>query len=282
MRGIVPLAALLALSLPCSRALAGQAPVVPDPGDTVVQFELVGVTSPAGSLTGFFTWDFTKHGWVSMEVHYPDGVAASYGNQSSDPSSISTTQFSCAHNSDTTSYDFQLPFVQALTPTTGSAVALDPPGTPPPNLNAFLVVDNGTTAPIYPITGGSLLPVALTWTDLGLAKAGSAGTPHLFGTGLLTTGAYCQLYLSAAKANASATLVIGLSAIDAPFKGGTLVPAPLTFVVVATNFLGGAQLPFNWPAGVPSGTLLYFQFWVHDAAASKGFSASNGLKATTP
>jgi hypothetical protein len=36
-----------------------------------------------------------------------------------------------------------------------------------------------------------------------------------------------------------------------------------------------------WPAGVPGGLEIFFQFWIVDAAATLGFSASNSVRALT-
>ena len=86
-------------------------------------------------------------------------------------------------------------------------------------------------------------------------------------------------------------------------------PAPRTFAPwfltasAPTPFaaLGGTvhafpfanQLPFNadaagtftgattWPAGLPMGTEIYFQFIVQDLSVPDGLTLSNGLKATT-
>ena len=120
-----------------------------------------------------------------------------------------------------------------------------------------------------------------TWADLGLGKAGSAGVPQLTAVGRLAAGSDNQLDLSGAKASATATLVFGLSQIDAPFKGGTLVPQPLLLVTLATGPAGTLLLPFVFPAGVPAGLPLYFQIWVQDPGASFGLSASNALRGVT-
>jgi hypothetical protein len=119
------------------------------------------------------------------------------------------------------------------------------------------------------------------WKDLGFAKAGSQGTPHLTGTGPLTGGSPNQLVLMSAAPSAAATLVVGLTAVLAPFKGGTLVPQPLLLVPLPTNALGGMSLPFVLPGGLPAGTQLHFQHWIQDAGASAGYAASNGLRGTT-
>ena len=78
-------------------------------------------------------------------------------------------------------------------------------------------------------------------------------------------------------------LVIGLSAINVPFKGGTLVPSPDILITgLASNSLGLLSLGGTWPSGIPSGTKFWFQEWITDPAAVLGFSATNGLRGITP
>ncbi|HEX5010110.1 MAG TPA: hypothetical protein VFY71_06895 [Planctomycetota bacterium] len=120
------------------------------------------------------------------------------------------------------------------------------------------------------------------WTDVGHALAGAGGAPVLKGSGQLVGDSVLKLALSGAAASAPATLVIGLTEIDAPFKGGVLVPAADLLAPLVTSPGGGLALSGKWPAGVPSGALLFLQMWVADAGGPKGFAASNGLKATTP
>ena len=116
------------------------------------------------------------------------------------------------------------------------------------------------------------------WTDLGLGLAGSNGVPMLVGTGTLTAGSSNQFALSQAKPLATASLVVGLTQINAPFKGGTMVPQPYQAIVFGTSAAGTVTMPFTFPAGIPAGTAMFFQFWIADPAAVAGFSASNGLK----
>jgi len=126
-------------------------------------------------------------------------------------------------------------------------------------------------------SGDIVITLPTAWADLGLGKAGSAGTPRLSGSGPLAAGTANQLDLADAAPGAPATLVFGLAQADAPFKGGTLVPVPLLLVTLATGPGGALALPFTWPSGVAPGTELLFQFWIQDAGASQGLSASNGL-----
>jgi len=119
------------------------------------------------------------------------------------------------------------------------------------------------------------------WTKLGGAKPGSLGLPQLSGAGALSVGSDNSLALTDASPSSSAILVFGLNELNAPFKGGTLVPAPLLLLPQVTTASGTVALPFVWPAGVPAGLDLYFQFWITDPGASHGLSASNGLRGLT-
>jgi len=124
---------------------------------------------------------------------------------------------------------------------------------------------------------------ATKWVDLGQGLAGTNGVPELTGTGTLQAGDPMALVLTGALESTSTALVIGLVQIDAPFKGGVLVPRPdLILFGLSTNPGGSHELPAIWPAGTPSGFSVVFQHWVTDAVGPVGFAASNGLRATVP
>ena len=69
-----------------------------------------------------------------------------------------------------------------------------------------------------------------TWSDLEGALAGTNGDPCLHGVGELTGGDAARFITVDALAGANATLVFGVAALNAPFKGGTLVPTPTLLV----------------------------------------------------
>jgi len=126
------------------------------------------------------------------------------------------------------------------------------------------------------------LPIA-PWTNLGQSLAGSGGAPALAGTGPLTAGSNTSLVLTNGKPNGLAGLFIGVSAINAPFKQGILVPFPnLFFGGLPLSASGAVSLQSTWPAGVPSGYSTWYQMWIADTSGPAGFTASNGLKATPP
>ncbi len=121
------------------------------------------------------------------------------------------------------------------------------------------------------------------FTGLGSALAGVNGKPVLWGEGDLTTGSAGALNLRDGARSASGALFVALSEGAVPFKGGTLVAVPIVvIVVIATDVDGELQLAWpSWPA-MPSDTTIVFQVALNDAAAVKGVSLSNGLRAITP
>jgi hypothetical protein len=122
------------------------------------------------------------------------------------------------------------------------------------------------------------------WANLGHALAGST-LPSLVGAGALAGDDPLQLVLAGAVPAAASFLVVGMAALNAPFKGGVLVPdlsPPGLVVPFATGPLGGLVIDATWPSGVPSGFALYIQHWVVDAGGPVGFSASNAVSGTTP
>ncbi len=125
------------------------------------------------------------------------------------------------------------------------------------------------------------IPLGTTWRDLGGALAGTAGMPRLTGAGSLCLGEPLTLTLSRARANSSATLVVGLSELGAAFKSGTLVPHPdFLFFGLPVSATGQLEIASTWPAGIPSGFELILQYWISDPQGPVGFAASNGLLGT--
>jgi glyoxylase-like metal-dependent hydrolase (beta-lactamase superfamily II) len=125
-------------------------------------------------------------------------------------------------------------------------------------------------------------PCCDPWTDLGQSLAGASGTPDLVATGSLADGTKLSFALDGAAQGAGAWLVAGLSSLSAAFKGGVLVPAPQVLTPLATDGTGHVGLAGQWPAGLPTATTLYAQFWVQDAGGPHGFAASNAQLGTTP
>jgi len=123
------------------------------------------------------------------------------------------------------------------------------------------------------------------FADLGGALAGSTGLPSATGSGTPCVGNLVSVDLSGALPNTNAWLALGIGQLNAPFKGGVLIPDITfggAFLPTPTNGSGAVSLPTTWPAGVTPGVPLDFQFWIQDAGAIVGFAASNGLELITP
>jgi PKD repeat protein len=137
--------------------------------------------------------------------------------------------------------------------------------------------DTSTVTTHVSVSGGG------PWIGLGQGLPGAAGVPELAGNGTLLGGSPVALHLSGAAPSAPATLVIGLSILAAPFKGGTLVPSPdLLLSGLQTGPGGVTHLSAIWPAGIPSGSTLIFQEWIVDAGGPASLAASNAISAVTP
>jgi hypothetical protein len=122
---------------------------------------------------------------------------------------------------------------------------------------------------------------ARPWFDLGHGLPGTHPAPRLVGTGTLLAGDRVDFDVSEGPESAPATLVVGLSQLAAPFKGGLLVPSPdLLLAGFVTSASGGLSIATSWPGGVPPGTQIFLQVWIADAGAAHGVAASNALRAT--
>jgi hypothetical protein len=135
---------------------------------------------------------------------------------------------------------------------------------------------------------GTVMPSAPTilpnpWSDVGAGIGNNATSPLLSGKGTGEPGTLVTLSLTDAKPGSVAALFVGISMLNAPFKGGTMVPAPLLIVPgLPVGPLGSLDLPALLPASLPSGLALYTQMWMPDAAAPHGYASTNGLELLIP
>ena len=120
------------------------------------------------------------------------------------------------------------------------------------------------------------------WTHRGGSSPGAAGHPILTADGELDGNDKVTLELQRAAPSSPVFLVIGLSALDAPFHDGVLVPeAGVVIGGLLTNAEGALILSGRWPT-LPFGTTVYLQEWIADASAATGFAGSNGVAALVP
>ena len=119
------------------------------------------------------------------------------------------------------------------------------------------------------------------WVDLGLGLGGVSGVPVQTVSATLVPGSAFQFDVTGAAPLVWAWWIIGLTNISAPFKGGTMVPAPDLIGGPFITGLGGfVGVNGTFPATVPAGTKLYSQWWIPDLQAPQGYSASNALEGT--
>lgn len=97
-----------------------------------------------------------------------------------------------------------------------------------------------------------------------------------------TAGDQSELTLTGAPPFNLAFLALGLSSINAPFKGGVFVPFPDILHPDTTDGLGERVFLIPWPANnTPVGLHVWCQWWLPDAGGPLGFAASNALEGVT-
>ncbi|MFT7462483.1 MAG: lysyl endopeptidase [Pseudohongiellaceae bacterium] len=210
----------------------------------------------------------TKSGNQWKISQWDDGVTegGSSGSPLLDPNGRLIGQLCCGQATCGFPFnDFYGRFDQAWN---GVRAALDPLGNNPVFIDGF--------DPDFPGGGSG------DWTSLGGGVGGLLGVPVLAGNGSLQAGATTNLVMSGGLPFGSSFFLLGGSALNAPFKGGVLVPSLDVILSVGLSGSGGSTVSFAWPAGVPSGSQTWYQQWVVDSTAPQNFSGSNGVRGTTP
>ncbi|MFT7462712.1 MAG: hypothetical protein ACI9EF_001054 [Pseudohongiellaceae bacterium] len=146
--------------------------------------------------------------------------------------------------------------------------------------DVLAVADTGVGA--APVVDMGAFEAPSAWIDLGQSLAGGPGAPVLIMSGDLSGGSMGALSLSNALPSSTAFLVAGLTLLQAPLKGGILVPSADLILNFPTTASGTLDFAFTWPLGIPAGVSTYYQVWLADAAGPVGFSASQGIQGTTP
>jgi hypothetical protein len=122
------------------------------------------------------------------------------------------------------------------------------------------------------------------WTCLDGGSAGTGGiTPRLRGAGSLEGDSLARLELTHAKPSTTSAMVMGLSELSVPFRGGILVPNPDVLALgLPVDAQGESTLALPIPVGLPPGLAVWFQAWIQDPGGPFNLAASNAVKGTTP
>ena len=116
---------------------------------------------------------------------------------------------------------------------------------------------------------------------LGSGLAGAGGVPTLSFTGLAWPGTSLGVDVTGAQASAAVVQVIGLSQLDLPLLGGTVVPS-LEFISsgLSADPAGEFATSLAIPAALAPGLDFYIQYWMTDSGGPQGFAATEGRRLT--
>ncbi len=119
------------------------------------------------------------------------------------------------------------------------------------------------------------------WCQLGGGIAGASGTPSLVGTGTINQLAPLELSIGGYGAPGIGALILGVTAVNVPLFGGTLVPA-LDYTVTLVG--GGAPIVHDasWLAALPPGFQIWAQAAFLDLTGPQGWTASDAVSVTRP
>ncbi len=125
------------------------------------------------------------------------------------------------------------------------------------------------------------------WADLGHPLKGSMALPVMLGQGNCLAGTDLKLRVTNVPDNNFAYLVVGSNIQLNVFYGGVLVIDPLAILRILgapnTGLANLVDFTATVPgSGLPSYVDLAFQAWIQDVGAPQGYSATNGLRVTTP
>ena len=122
------------------------------------------------------------------------------------------------------------------------------------------------------------------FTILAGGTYGTLGKPALNPKGPLTAGSKLSMGIADAAPNAPMILFFGFQSFPAAFFGGQLYPFPdPRLVLLVADGAGSAQGQGAWPAGIPSGTHVWYQLAVADALVPiHGVALSDALLSISP
>ena len=142
----------------------------------------------------------------------------------------------------------------------------------------------GTCLAITAEGGGAVTEVFADIADhhsyAGGTVAGVSGVPSLGASGATDAGSTVTWTLTNAAPNSPGSFVLGVSILNLPLFGGTIVPNGDALIPFTTDGSGTASFPLDWPAGLPDCTAIWTQAVTLDFAAAQSFSISNTIQST--
>jgi uncharacterized membrane protein len=128
-----------------------------------------------------------------------------------------------------------------------------------------------------------VLDDATTWANQGGGTPGINGVPTLSGAGTLTPGSTASLSLDNAPASTLMLAWLSFTSVPQNFFGGTIYATPFNNqFLFSSSPTGTFSASTAWPAGVPAGTEVWFQFILSDPSVTDGLTLSNAQRATKP
>jgi hypothetical protein len=124
-----------------------------------------------------------------------------------------------------------------------------------------------------------------SFEHLGHGMPGVDGQPLLYARGTLVIADDFDLHCHNTLPVSIVWLVLSAARIDAPSKGGVMVPnpsPPAYLLAFWTNGSGNINFNTVWPSDLPSGFKMYMQCWISDPDGRVGYAASNGIELTMP
>lgn len=122
-----------------------------------------------------------------------------------------------------------------------------------------------------------------TWTDTGNDLGGTYGPPVLSPSGTANSGTIVSFDASNALENTPAVLVIGATAVNSPLAGGLLGPSmDFSIFGLVSNPVGELNVSFTWPAGMPIGAPVFFQYWFQDVGGPAGLASTTTWRLVLP
>jgi len=143
--------------------------------------------------------------------------------------------------------------------------------------------DNGNGFSTAPIVYNQSSSGVTLLENIDDGTPGVYGNPYLELKGDFTVGSTLGVQLCDASPNSLAVLFLSLASAPLPFKGGLLHTVPIASQFSFGTDAGGIEyFAVVWPAGIPTGAKIWYQYGVADGTSPVGATLSNAVVSTQP